>query len=403
MVGMVGMRQMGQGRSESADTPSQKTQTGDKELDMVVLPTAMIALDVDSVEGLRVKMGEAMEKFTLQRVWDERSVAPGYIYALVVEVDEEGKYIRLQDEGVQEQEGWCSQPSVEWVLQKEQWGYCEMIERGWFVLLERACVQPNGNSFFVIAKEHTVVYFKRAGEMVEGEGRAAKRRRKEVSARESMTAVDERALKQVANAPAQREFVVYARAGRTAALEAWATHEIECEHGASIRVAAAGGGERAVQLGDELLFEGVRWSVRSGGWTARRVRNVCTMDAALHSALVRRLRRVSDVALLQARARAALTTHMLAAITACERAPCARDATLLELLVVDPVDGVDSAADVDTCDGATPLRVAVSSARHAAALRRGDARPWLMAVTVRPAARAALLRACAQPHRRTPL
>ncbi|PXF43222.1 hypothetical protein BWQ96_07051 [Gracilariopsis chorda] len=305
----VDISKMGQQRGESAETPSQKTQQiGDREVEMVVLPTPNVALDMECVSAVSLGIGEAMENFTLQRVWDERSLAPAYIFARVVAVEQERRYIRLQDDCGQACE---SQPSVQWLLHKDQWSYGEMIEEGWFVLLERACVQPNGTSFFVIAKEHTVVLFKRTDGYVAGgaeldrEWRAVKRRRKEADLRESMTAVDGWTLKEQTEASAQKEVVVFARAGRATVMEQAVMSEMECEEGVRIRVMgddtmdACGG----VQRGDELLFEGVKWtrggrtmaSESGGGWAARKVHNVSTMEAALHSGLVRRVMPVAEV------------------------------------------------------------------------------------------------------------
>ncbi|KAI0559089.1 hypothetical protein FGB62_169g218 [Gracilaria domingensis] len=286
------------------ESPSSKSTSLIPTLSAVILPTPTVLVDLDSVPSNTLNLNEPIESFTLQRVWNERSLHPSYIFARVVEVNPKNKHIRIQD---QSSDLSITQPSVLWLLHENQYSYADMVEEGCFVLLERPAVQPNGNSFFVIANECTTCYYRKFSSAAKTNLRSLPRatiivpespprkrqRRRDPDLSQSQNPVDSRALTQLLEPHLQKEFVLVSVAERQPIIEDVHLAEVQCPNNVRIRIVGREMVKRcnSVSPGDQLLFEGVRWvaasttlgSQTTAGWAASSFHNVSSLSSVLQS------------------------------------------------------------------------------------------------------------------------
>ncbi|CAN8061336.1 unnamed protein product [Agarophyton chilense] len=301
----VDVAQLNRDPTEHAEALVKKSLSMTSSISAAVLPTPTVLIDLDSLPANAFNVKGPVESFTLQRVWNERSLAPKYIFARVVQV-QEGKHIRIQDQspGIP-----STQPSVLWLLHEDQYSYANMIEKGCHVLLERPVVQPNGNSFFVIANECTTCFYRKLtsaikiipqpvslGTVIVPESPPRKRLRRDPDLSKSLSVVDSHALAQLLEPHLQGDLVVFSKAVGRPVIENANLAEIRCLDRVCIRVVGTEMVTRckSVLPGNQLLFEGVRWVVASvtfgsqtsAGWAASSFHNLSSLSSILHSPLL---------------------------------------------------------------------------------------------------------------------
>lgn len=301
--------------AEAAHTPSQHASNQLPQMACAILPTPNVLLNFDSVPPASLNLNEPIERFTLQRVWDERTCSPAFIYALVVDIGSKPTIIRLQDQQSQQS---ISQPSVQWILHDHQSSYIHMVHVGCFVVLEKPAVVPDGNSFSVVANEHTICFYRNPPSkpklylephlpttILVPESPPRKRRRTDLDLSLSEARVDANSLANLHEPQNQKDLVVITRAVSRPSIEDPFLTEICCVSDVRIRIL----GEKTVQRcasiypGDQLVFQGVNWiagshtigSQTSAGWFAKSFQNLSTLCSILYSPLARYMMSAEDV------------------------------------------------------------------------------------------------------------
>lgn len=326
------------GQPQNAATPSQVVDPADPggSVTRVVLPTPNIFFDLESISPAALGLKEPPRAFSLQRVWNERTLTPSWIYAAVVDVErEEDCIVRFQDLPTDDV---ADQPSVLWRVPRELDGVIGVLKPGFHVLLRNPLVQPTGESFEVLCAPHTTCYYVAKSttkrlvtllrpvlqEITNTGPRAVKRQRVDQDLSQSTTVVDMKQVEDLANPESQPEFVTHARVTGAPKKEDSYLTAVPCQHGVVVRVVGQKMARRAAQctVGDEILLQGMIWAMPSNssggpeptGWIAGSIDNLSSMTGVLWSPLVRHIVSLRDVALLGAKATSSTTAHVLVRI-----------------------------------------------------------------------------------------
>lgn len=218
------------------------------------------------------------QAYTLQSVWDARSLHPPALSAIVVERSAYPPLLRLQDPpGTGD-----SQPVVDWPLGEAYATLSMAIHPGMRVLLLNARVEPTASSFMVHADQDTVLL---AGWNDDGSGIHRKDKNAEASKSSDNCLKKSVALVDVVD-------VVSAAHCRLVSVRRTA-RECQLITTAGLLVVPRGPTTAALVRGDELVALEVRPS--EDGWVAREVTNLSTMTAVLFAPFVRDVVRVRAV------------------------------------------------------------------------------------------------------------
>lgn len=325
---------------QNAETPSQVVDPVDPggTLTRIVMPTPSIFFDLESVSPIALGLSESPQAFSLQRVWNERSLTPNWIYATVVQVEREAETIvSLQDLLMDEN---ADQPSVSWRLSEELKGIAEVLEPGFHVLLRSCLVQPNGNSFDILCSPHTTCYYMTKlntkcpvtlrrpflQDITNTGPRNLKRRRTDSDLSMITTDITTKHVAALANPECQAEFATHARVIQAPSRQDANVTTIQCQHGISVRVVGPKMARRAMQttVGDEILLQGMTYETQSlsgevrtpRGWIAGCMDNISTMPGVLFSPIVRHLVPLKQCLLSDARTSltSPTTAHVLVRI-----------------------------------------------------------------------------------------
>ena len=301
-------------RAQTAATPSQQfdAQVPGGAVTQVVMPTPYVFFDLDSIRPGALGLDEPPEAFSLQRVWNERTLTPRWVYAVVAQVkwEEENAVVRLHDFTDAEE---ADQPSVLCTLPKELGSLAELLEPGYHVLFGNLAVEPNGNSFNLACTALTTCYYSRktcAGpsdtvdkavmrDITNISGREGKRRRTDAVLSQASSVVSTRQVSGLASPQAQEEFVCHARVVAATKKQGDISATLTCEDGVTVTVA----GPRLIQqamranVGDEFLFQEMKFvskgvstdGIEGCGWVAGCMDNLSTMTGVLFSPIVRQL------------------------------------------------------------------------------------------------------------------
>lgn len=350
------------GQLQNAATPSQVIDPGDPggTVTRVVLPTPNIFFDLDSINAAALALNEPPQAFSLQRVWNERSLTPSWIYAAVVDVERgEDWAVRLQDLSTDDV---ADQPSVLWRVPAELEGIAGVLEPGFHVFLRNPLVQPTGESFEVLCAPHTTFYYvaklttKRLvtplkpvlQDISNIRPRAVKRRRVDQDLSQTPTVIGMKQVADLGNPESQPEFVTHARVTGAPSKEESYLTALPCQYGIVVRVVGQKMARRAAQciVGDEILLQGMIWATPSPssegpepiGWIAGSIDNLSSMTGILWSPLVRHLIPLRNSALLDAKTTltCSTTAHILVQI---QNAIPHLDSRELILSVTDCKDG----------------------------------------------------------------
>lgn len=225
------------------------------------LPTEVIAFERTSIPH---------HCFTLQRVWDERQLAPNFINASIVEVQNgPDAHLRLADEAS------LSQPSVLFKLGEELRELTTLLVPGEEIVLERPVVCPTGASFELFYGSHTVVSVVADPESLRSRKRA----------RTATLHTDDCVfLADIQRIPGLQ---VGAKASGLATVEvatddASGETKLQCVGGVRIAMTATG-----VQLhpGYLIWFKAATWDGQ--GWTSTHSINLSELVGVLHAPFVR--------------------------------------------------------------------------------------------------------------------
>lgn len=289
---------------QCADTPSQP-QSNDlyETLKEIVLPSKHIWYDLNSIDKSSLRLQNPMNSYTLQHVWNTRSLQPKWIYAIVVQVvSTPTSFIRLQDPC----EDPSSQPSVIWKLDKTDKITTNLLKPGDAVLLMEMGVVPTGDSFKIFSTPKTIQYYKPSGIVdditfvtenesdndEEVQSRPTKRPRTELNPMKSMNAVTTETLYNIKEPfCSSGHCVAIARITKdpvfeddTVSFESEGKVLIQMKGLDFVRIL------QSTRAGDELLLYGLRKDEMDNHvpnemkkWTATGVENITTMDGVLHA------------------------------------------------------------------------------------------------------------------------
>lgn len=298
---------------KKAITPSQVPESNlTSGLKKVLLPTARIYADLDTIDHAVIGLLEPPESFSLQRVWNERSLTPSWIFASVVEVNELHLSIRLQNPSLNQV---SDQPSVLWRLAPEFNGLANILKSGFEVLLQNPSVEPTGSSFELLCLPHTSCYYRRKqcpGVLEKESGpdsvqatRPTKRRRVEPDLAELITTVTTKELSQLICPESQSVLTVHSRVIAPPEAQGSIVSILSCEHDVRIRVTGLRMVEKStsIQPGDEILFRDVVWvppvisfgSQTLAGWFAQSFENLSVMNGFLLSSFTRIVHRMNSI------------------------------------------------------------------------------------------------------------
>lgn len=292
-------------KPQCADTPSQQQSIDLYEvLKEIVLPSKHIWYDLNTIDESSLYLQYPMNAYTLQHIWNQRSLQPKWIYAIVVQVvSTPTPFIRLQDPC----EDPSSQPSVVWTLDKTDKITINLLKPGDAVLLMDMVVTPTGDSFKISSTPKTVQYYKPSGIVddipfiAEDESennediqsRPIKRPRTENNPMKSMSAVTTETLDNIKEPfCSSGHCVAVARITKDPVFEA--DNSVSFESKGNVLIQMKGHDFvrilQPARAGDELLLYGLRKDELDNNvpkdmkkWTATGVENITTMEGVLHA------------------------------------------------------------------------------------------------------------------------
>lgn len=286
------------GNASVAQRAETLSQAGEAPPKWVCYPTSSVLFHLHTFPAQSVGLPLGLEQYTLQKVWDERSLAPLAIYAHVTNVDCDSHSVLLQDSMNLN----TSQPSVQCRFAEPHRPFLPILQPGCKLLLLNTVIEPTGGSFHVQTTPFTVCMFceappqsilsdaltsdyvdpKQTGSVLQP---PLKRVRPDSNLSLSVSPVGANSLSSLQNPASQAPFVVHGRLTENLSESPETNKLVIFKCGITkFRLKEASGRLHQFQEGDELVFTGVQWSdeyKELAPWVAEEVANISAMRSIL--------------------------------------------------------------------------------------------------------------------------
>lgn len=279
--------------AQPAETPSQ---SADFTLKSVGFPTLAVLFHLNTFPFAAFGLTDPVASFTLQRVWNERSLLPMAVYSQVVSIDLTSGVVHLQDCP----EAHSAQPVVRCLFTGGREMLLSALKPGCRLLLLSPDVHPNGSSFDLSTNESTTCAFSNTpdvdcssliGNELDSKERLLKRARTDFDLSKSTSPLYISSMLSLSHPDLQPPLVVHTRVVKPPCREAHHPNSwIVFVDTIAVRIRETFDDLSHFYEGDEILLSGFQSCKQSPtGWVADSVDNLSTSKAVLYAPFLRKV------------------------------------------------------------------------------------------------------------------